>query len=150
MCGEEDRHAVLSSQIIDVVPHELSGFGIEACRRFIEEEYLRIVYECSHDVYSSSLAARELLIFAVPDILHLESFRKGLKSFLYLSFVEAVVGSSREQIVFYAELLIENGILEYDPVYFPDLIILFPQFTAADHCRSGSLSQYRAEHVDRC
>ena len=48
--GEQDRHALLARQVLDLLPQLGPCLGIEAGRRLVEEQHLRAVHQAHRDV----------------------------------------------------------------------------------------------------
>lgn len=59
--GEEDRGAVLSTQIGDVLPQVCPALWVETSRGLVEEEERRGVHQAESDIEPSLLAATQLL-----------------------------------------------------------------------------------------
>ncbi len=95
---EQDGHAVVA-KLADAVPDKQARGGVEACRRLVEEEHLRLVHERPRDHHPLHLTTGEEIDLLVPALREAELSEELVGPRVALARRHAVISGVEQQVL---------------------------------------------------
>ena len=147
--GQEDGHVLLLLKPPHRFPDALAGLRVEAGRRLVEEEDLRRVQQGTGNVRAAALAAGELAVGTVDEIVQVRPFDHAGDRFLPGSGCFVIKPSTEHQVFADGQRLVEQTVLKHGADAVFDLPGLRAQVKPGDGRLAGIKAVERAERIDR-
>ena len=143
---EEDRHAEVAVEPLDLLPHRRAAHRVEAGRRLVEEQHLGVVDQRGGEVEAALHAARVAGDAPVEGVTEIDQLAELLGAAIGIAGRQAVQPTLQPQQLAPGLAGIERRLLEGDADAQPDLAGVLDDVEAGDGRLAARRRQQRAQH----